>query len=225
MHISSLSLLHHCSDVTFSYAWPHMYSPSSHMFKSIPCHSRSPHRSCVLSLSSSLVSANAPFLLPFSHVPSTVRRVIWKKSLYVYLFQSQKNIFYGFLFLSSFMRKLGLGWNETSKNIPYFRVQRSMFFDPWSWKKKISTPHQISLPIFNPLFRVGPPHNRVDLGVTGSDLSFALIKTPFFSRNIWESSPWNPIGGSLINIDQSGFTTDFGSLFTVGSPHNGATWG
>ena len=103
-------------------------------------------------------------------------------------------------------------------------ITKKMFFWPQLMKKKFFNPHQISPPVFGPIFRVGSPHNGVDLGVTGSDLSFAIIKIAFFSRHSREKPAWNPIGGFFINIDQSGFTTDFGSLFTVGLPHSGSIW-
>jgi hypothetical protein len=52
---------------------------------------------------------------------------------------------------------------------------------------------------FSDFFTVGPPHDGVDLGVTWSDLSFAPIKTGFFSRNSRENPCSKPVGGSHIS--------------------------
>ena len=132
------------------------------------------------------------------------------------------------IFHKVWSKVIGYGESESVVRFSKFWIVFSnhVLFDPWSLKKILRAPIRFHHRLFWSLLRVGPPHNWVDLGVTWSDLSFALIKTAFFSRNSWENAPWNPIGGSFINTDQSGFTTDcFGPLLRVGPPHNGVDLG
>ena len=72
---------------------------------------------------------------------------------------------------------------------------------------------------------MGPTPNRVDLGVSWDDLSIGIIKTVIFSRNSQENPSSKPIGRLLINIDQSGFSTDFGSFIRVRPTPNGVDLG
>ena len=78
---------------------------------------------------------------------------------------------------------------------------------------------------FGPLFRVGLPHNGIDLGMTGSDLSFPLIKTPF-SREIAEQTlPETLLVGSSLTLTNQISPPIFGPLFRLGPPHNGIDLG
>ena len=156
-------------------------------------------------------------LSPRNRIPSTVERVIWKKIVCVCVCfcdqRSKVNLKNRGYRIEGFWPP-GIESERSQKKGQRSQVNvkkqeginwRILAARDWKWKVsfkrrvKGQLKKTVGYRIQTDFFTVGPPHNGVDLGVTWSDLSFAPIKTEFFSRNSRENPCSKPIGGSRIS--------------------------